>query len=130
MSSDDFNFDEMAKLAKEDPKAFEQKRLELIRNFLQSAGEDRKRKLEGLQFKIDMIRRKAKTPLQATIEISKLMHDSFVELRELLLTTKSLIEDYQQGKPLRAIENSATIKSVDNVISINQPVKAVQSNED
>lgn len=73
-----FNFDEWAELAKQDSAAFEAKRRETLQQAINDcAGTEReKRMLNGLQFKVDMIRRKHKTPLGACVAISDmLMHN-------------------------------------------------------
>src|SRR5690606_39594129 len=41
-------------------------------------------KLRGLQFRVDMERRRAKSPMAACIAISAMMHDSFDQLRQAL----------------------------------------------
>jgi hypothetical protein len=75
-------FDELLKLSKEE---LEDLRKEYVEEVINSAStEDQKRKLRGLQFKIDMEREKSKNPMDACIKISKMMHDSFLELRDKL----------------------------------------------
>ncbi len=72
-----FNFDEWAALAKGDPDAFELRRTQCLREAITRAPNHAKRRLEGLQFQIDMIRRRAKHPLGACIKISNMMFDCF-----------------------------------------------------
>ncbi len=76
-----YDFDAWAALAKSDPEGFELRRRELIEAAIQSrpGGE---RRLRGLQCRIDLERRKARTPLKACFRLSALMWDSFVDLRE------------------------------------------------
>lgn len=85
----DFDFQEWASLAKTDPEAFEQRRLNYIDQFLSGSGKHRRR-LEGLQFKIDAERKLAHTPEKALVVISKLMVESLNELGEEL---KSLSDE-------------------------------------
>ena len=70
------DFDEWMELAKVDPDAFELLREKYVRGIINQAGGRRhKKRLEGLQFQVDMIRRKAKNPLGSCIRISNLMHE-------------------------------------------------------
>jgi hypothetical protein len=69
-------FDRWAKLAVTDPDAFEDRRSRLIEDFISSAPPERQPRLRGLQWRIDQIRRRARTPLAACITISRMMWDS------------------------------------------------------
>ena len=77
-------FDEMVRMAQEDPEALEQLRQEMCEDVITSAPQEYQRKLRGLQFKIDMERRRAKTPMASCIRLSQMMHESFSQLREAL----------------------------------------------
>lgn len=97
----DFDFHEWASLAKTDPDAFEQRRMKCIDQFISGSGRHRKR-LEGLQFKIDAERRLAHTPEKALVVISKMMVRSLNLLGEEL---KSLSEETNKpsaGENVRA----------------------------
>lgn len=72
-----FDFDEWQLLAMQDPDAFEQRRQDCITDLIERAPLPRQRRLRGLQFRIDMERRRARTPLGACIKISAMMWDSF-----------------------------------------------------
>ena len=72
------NFDEWRVLAQEDPVAFEQRRSRLIDDCIQGAPDNLRQRLRGLQFRIDMERRRAHTPLGACIRISGMMWDAFL----------------------------------------------------
>ncbi|MEK9712596.1 MAG: DUF3135 domain-containing protein [Thalassolituus sp.] len=78
------SFDEMVRLAKHDPETLENIRLKLIEDTIAEAPESCHRRLRGLQFQIDMERRKAKNPMSACIRISKMMHDSLYTMRQTL----------------------------------------------
>lgn len=78
------DFDQLVKLAQEDPEALEALRKKLCEALIQQAPESYQRRLRGLQFKIDMERRRAKTPMAACVKLSKLMQDSFYKLRVAL----------------------------------------------
>lgn len=74
-------FDELVQMAKNNPEQFEELRETLIEDVISSARSSSQRRLRGLQFQIDVARKKAKTPLAACIQISSMMHESFAELR-------------------------------------------------
>lgn len=78
------DFNSLVKLAKESPEDFEILRKALIEEAITSAQQDSQRRLRGLQFQIDMTRRKSKTPLAACIRISSLMQASLIELRDYI----------------------------------------------
>lgn len=74
----------LARLARDDPPAFERMRSKLIADFIDSAPEECRRRLRGLQFRVDCLRRIAHTPLAALVKIQALMWESFLEMeREL-----------------------------------------------
>ena len=77
-------FDVMVKMAKEDPKALEVLRQEMVDQLINEAPQQYHRKLRGLQFKIDMERERSKTPMASCIKLSKMMQESFLELRDTL----------------------------------------------
>jgi len=75
---------------------FEQELNDLIEN----APISHQKKLRGLQFRIEMTKRRAKTPIASCIEISKLMYESFYDL-------KNVLDDTGLAKP----NQSTNIKS-------------------
>lgn len=80
-----FDFEEWAQLAKQDQAAFERKRAATIKQAIEdSAHSERERRmLHGLQFRVDMVRRKHKHALGACIEISDMLMDHFYQLAHL-----------------------------------------------
>ncbi len=80
-----FDFEEWAQLAKQDQAAFERKRAAAIKQVIDdSAHSERERRmLNGLQFRVDMVRRKHKHALGACIEISDMLMDHFYQLANL-----------------------------------------------
>ncbi|MBA53628.1 MAG: hypothetical protein CMK89_04170 [Pseudomonadales bacterium] len=84
MSYDLPEFDKLREMAQRDPEALERLRVELCDRLIQEAPEKYRRKLRGLQFRVDMERRRAKSPMAACIAISGMMHDSFDRLRQTL----------------------------------------------
>jgi hypothetical protein len=73
-----FNFDEWSRLAKDDPSAFEARRLALIEEFLLQFPQPDQQRLRGLQFRIDMVRRRARSPMGACLKISSMMWESLL----------------------------------------------------
>lgn len=76
------DFDDWLQLFKSDPIAFEEMRKQEIERFINNAPEYNQRRLRGLQFRVDAKRDMLKhTPYKACVELSKMMHESFAELR-------------------------------------------------
>lgn len=78
------SFDKLRDMAQNNPDELERLRIELCEQLIHEAPEQYRRRLRGLQFRIDMERRKAKSPMAACITISGMMHDSFDKLRMAL----------------------------------------------
>ena len=76
----EFDFNEWKKLHEKDPHAFEIERENLMNNFIESAPDAYKRRLKGMMFQINAIRSRSKTPLQACIDISGMMHSTVSDL--------------------------------------------------
>jgi len=57
-----FDFDRWARLARSDPERFEAQRRAAIDSLIDEAPEECQRRLSGLQFRIDMERRRSGTP--------------------------------------------------------------------
>jgi hypothetical protein len=94
-------FDVLVDMARNDPQRLEQLRLELTSRVIDSAATEQKRKrLEGLQFRVDLERRRARSPLSATIKISEMMCHSLAELHRSMVTP--LVADDSTPAPQRA----------------------------
>ena len=78
------HFDKLKDMAQHNPTGLERLRIELVEQLIHEAPEEYRRRLRGLQFRIDMERRKAKSAMAACITISGMMHDSFDKLRMAL----------------------------------------------
>jgi hypothetical protein len=71
-----FGFDDWAELAARDPQGFEELRQQTIDAVIDRAQTARqRRRLEGLQWRIDMVRQQAKTPLAACVHMYSMMWD-------------------------------------------------------
>jgi hypothetical protein len=75
-----FDFEVWAALARDDPEKFERQRREAIDALIASSPANRRR-LEGVQFRIDMERKLAHSALKACLRVSEMMWDTFLELR-------------------------------------------------
>src|SRR5674476_1170702 len=81
---DNFDFDFWAMLARTAPDDFEQRRRAVIESQISSS--DNVRRLRGLQWRIDIERIRAHTPLKSCLRLSTLMWDAFVDLNNSLNT--------------------------------------------
>jgi hypothetical protein len=86
----DFEPEHWLKLARENPDEFERARKEAIETLIASAPPAVQDRLRGLQCRIDLERRKAKTPLGAAIRLQTLMWDRFETLRAALNDLKNV----------------------------------------
>lgn len=73
-------FEILMDMARNDPDALEQLRRRLCTQIIEQAAPARRARLRGLQFQVDMERRRARTPLGALIRISAMMHASLHQL--------------------------------------------------
>ncbi len=97
-------FDELKQLANHNPEALEALRRQLIEQTINSAGEDFRRRLRGLQFQIDMERQRASNPLSACLRMSRMMHERLYSLVESLnfnddSNTDVLLNNKTAGNP-------------------------------
>lgn len=101
-------FDTLRALASEDPEALESLRCRLVAEVIDRAPRHQRAQLEGLQFVLDMERRRARNPMHCCIRMSQLMHERVDRLRECLIETV-----YSDGSALldssQKISNTAVI---------------------
>lgn len=102
---------ELMQLAQEDPQAFEVLRGELIENAILRAPERMHLRLRQLQFRIDGIRRLARTPLGALIKMQALMWESFLRMNEALQSLDALTRA-KQGAPTNSGGAPATAQII------------------
>ena len=79
-----FDIEEWQRLAREDPAEFERRRHATIEALIEQAPAEHRERLRRLQSRIDLERRRAKTPLGATVRLQAMMWDHFGRLREAL----------------------------------------------
>lgn len=87
------SFDELKKLAETNPEQLEKLRQQLIENTISAAPEQYQRRMRGLQFQIDMERRRARNPMSSCIRISKMMHDHLYNLRQTIIGNGNNTDD-------------------------------------
>jgi hypothetical protein len=68
-----FDFDHWRELAKTDPEAFERKRREAVDAVINSAAPDFQQRLRGLQWRVDMERRRSANPTNSCLSIYNMM---------------------------------------------------------
>lgn len=95
----EFDFDEWAKLAKDDPDAFERRRREAIEAVIAKAPDAEQQRLRGLQFRIDMERQRASNPLSACVRINNMMWEQFNNLRVALEELKGQVDGQRAWIP-------------------------------
>ncbi len=97
------DFDTLMEMAKSNPEGLAKLREQHIQHLIENATPELQNRLRGLQFQIDAKRKISGTPLNACIEISQMMHQSFFELR------KALNEGMESEQPAQP-ENTASAK--------------------
>ena len=106
-------FDELVKLAQEDPKALEALRKQHVEQLINSAPEGTQTRLKGLQFQIDAHRAiHTDSPMGACMKISQMMHESFAELRGWLNQISNL------NDPLREIASESAQQEGDKIANV------------
>lgn len=107
----EFNFDEWAKMAKEDPDAFEDMRKQMIQNVIDSTSPEIKKRMQGLQWRIDNIRSTSSNPMASCLKISQMMWDNVLGEDGLVENMQKLNDPEQISKP-KQLKESATIISL------------------
>jgi hypothetical protein len=91
-NSTDFDFDAWSKLAQDDPAAFEAQRAKAIAELLDSAPPHLRKRLDGLQWRIDCVRQQAQNPMGACMRISRMMWDAVLGERGLAESLRSFTD--------------------------------------
>ncbi|MFZ2855893.1 MAG: DUF3135 domain-containing protein [Rhodocyclaceae bacterium] len=78
------SFEELSRLARDDPQALEVLRGELINECIGKAPEHLRVALRRLQFRIDGVRRRSRTSLAAAVKLNALMWSEFLEMNDAL----------------------------------------------
>ena len=72
--------DTLARLARDDPQAYEALRCQVIESFIDSAPTRMQPRLRGIQFRVDCLRRQSRSALGVTVKVYTLMWESFLQL--------------------------------------------------
>jgi hypothetical protein len=88
----DFDYDYWSQLWKDDPEAFEIERNRFIERFIASVSEDKRQRLYGLQWRVDMERQRSKTPYAALLRLQKMMWESVLGENGLLDSLRAITE--------------------------------------
>ncbi len=113
MSGENFEqwFEELAQLAQTDPEAFEARRQALIEEAISQAPEERQERLRRFQWRIDMERKRAKTPLAACLRLNDMLMEMVYGeggFLEAVNTLKGILEGLEKGKVPQIEENLAS----------------------
>jgi hypothetical protein len=87
-----FSFDEWTKLYETNPEEFERKRKNLLEAEILKAPVENRSKLRLLQMECDAIRA-SMTPIEATIEMTKMAAKTLQELKTPLTQLRAICED-------------------------------------
>jgi len=123
-----FDFKEWADLYQVDPVAFEQRREAVLEGYVASVDPEARHALEQTLFRIRMIRQRSKSPLQAAMESSKLMWESFGKLREQVEALEQELHPAplkQNG--LRLVDGNFPVQSAQNSEALPQESTPVQA---
>ena len=86
-------FDVLVEMARTDPQGLERLRNQLTNQVIDAQDDELKRKrLKGLAFQINMERKRAHTPMAATIKLSEMMCWKLAELNRCFLEPEELEE--------------------------------------
>lgn len=88
----DFDYDYWSRLWKHDPEAFEIERKRFIEGFIASVPEDKRQRLVGLQWRVDMERQRSKTPYAALLQLQRMMWESVLGENGLLDSLRAITE--------------------------------------
>jgi len=98
-------FDVLVDMARNDPQRLETLRRKLTESVIAGANtEQRRKRLEGLQFRIDLERRRARSPLAATIKISEMMCHSLAALHRSMVTPFVVDQSYDPPQSAKILE--------------------------
>ncbi|MBV1877216.1 MAG: DUF3135 domain-containing protein [Pseudomonadales bacterium] len=100
------DFDTLVALSKTNPEALLKIKTEASQSLIDAAPMHCKRRLAGLQFQIDMETRRAKSPMDSCIRVSKMMHQTLGELRSTL--QGAIAENFEPAVEDLS-QNSATV---------------------
>ncbi len=105
----EFDFDKWAKLAKENPDAYENKRQQMIQDVIGKSSPKIKRRMQGLQWQIDQVRATSSNPMASCLRISQMMWDKTIGGNGLVDHLQQLTDPSDGRKITKQTRQSATI---------------------
>ena len=78
------DFDTLKDLVEDSPEEVERILRANIEQIVENAPASQVRRLKGLQFQMDVQRQLAKNPIDSCLRLSRMMHESFLELNDKL----------------------------------------------
>lgn len=111
--SRDFVFDEWMQLAQTDPEAFEQRRRQVIEETIESAPSEARRRLRGLQWRIDMERRRSDSTTAGFLRVYRMMMESVYGERGLSDSLNGLLSGQPVRRPGEEREEQAVVLPFD-----------------
>ena len=109
------NFDDLVTLAKHNPQALETVRQQACAQLIASASPAEQRRLKGLQFKIDMERRRARSTSATCMRLSEMMNDSFAQLKGILSQTQSQLPSSASSASATTASTPVQMPATDNI---------------
>ena len=98
-------FDVLVDMARNDPQRLDALRRKLTASVIAGADtEQRRKRLQGMQFRIDLERRRARSPLAATIKISEMMCHSLAALHRSMVTPFVAEESCEPPQKAKVLE--------------------------
>lgn len=91
------DFDEWRELAASDPDAFEARRAAVLEQVILRVPGPRRKRLRGLQWRIDQVRQRSTNPISACIKLNGMMMDTLLGEGGLL----SRLEGFRRCEPPR-----------------------------
>ena len=97
--------EDLSKLARDDPEAYEALRRDLIGRFIEQAPDRIKPRLNGIQFRVDHVRNMSRSALGSAVKVYELMWKSFLSLnynwQDFSKTKDALFNGQDLQEPLR-----------------------------
>tara|TARA_R110000782_G_scaffold49668_14_gene108077 strand:+ start:2329 stop:2706 length:378 start_codon:yes stop_codon:yes gene_type:complete len=105
----EFDFNDWAKLAEENPDAFENKRQQVLQSVIDQSSPKIRQRMQGLQWQIDQVRAASPNAMASCLKISQMMWDTTIGEDGLVCHLQRLTDpDHRRDIPNQA-RQSATI---------------------
>lgn len=86
----DFDFEYWRRLAVDDPNGFEAERSRVVEALIERASPEIRRRMRGLQWRIDRLRERAPNPMAACVKLTGLMWDAVLGKDGLVETMQKI----------------------------------------